>query len=819
MKTLGRYEIRRELGKGAMGVVYEAFDTLIQRTVALKTVLPEYMHAPGMEDALARFQREAQAAGRLNHPGVVAVYDFGEEIPVDDKGQPGPEKIKYIAMEFVKGRELRSFFDANQRFNVPDIVRIMGEILDALGHAHANGVVHRDMKPANLFVLENGKVKIGDFGIARVESSDLTQVGTVMGTPSYMSPEQITGQPVDGRSDIFSCGVILYQLLTGEKPFTGNQTTIMYKVMNENPLPPSMLNVALPPAFDAVVKKAMSKSPEQRYQNAAQFAQAIVAAQQAPQDDDRTLVRPVAPVDNNVDKFSLDPTTVHIPRPPAPAVEATTLNPATRTQAPPPPAPQVHQTSTSPAPAPIPTPTPQAGPAKNKVALLATVAGGILVVGAGAYFALRSSAEKPVPPQSGNNPPLVIASPTPVTAPQPANETPTEAGSIVISAVGLVDPKDPRFNGDSAAAQAEVRADARRQLVEKAVALYVDRASLDKNYALIEQKLLSKHGDFIKNVIHEGAAETGKNGLLSSETRAVLKVRELRKSLNELSKAERIDFIRNNGDPKISIQMTIANADNAQTLPAARSQLAENVLKERIKSFGFRVWANDGEVKSGNNAKSADFHIIGEAKFKQLSAKLPASGLTITKTVLTSWTVKAVDKASNEEIYLNTVLPKGQSWASEDQALSDIGKQMGDEFSKDFFMQHFDYGVKKANLNIQGLPDAQIANLLLGELRSVRQILDAQMGSGLGRYQLEVPEASNSELLQDWFIHPLNAKMGQACFALAGSNAQEINISFAPQCKDAGIRAKLENGAPAGLLHAPGERGKQLLKSSGKIST
>ena len=229
MNKLGKYEVRRELGKGAMGIVYEGFDPMIERRVALKTILPQDISAQGMEDALARFKREAQAAGRLNHPGIVAVYEYGEDIQTDT-GQ----KMAFIAMEFVQGRELRGFFDDNQRFALPEIERIMREILQALGHAHAHGVVHRDMKPANLFVMANGTIKIGDFGIARIEASELTQVGTIMGTPAYMSPEQIVGQPVDQRSDLFSCGVILYQLLTGEKPFSLAAIAtniVMYKVI------------------------------------------------------------------------------------------------------------------------------------------------------------------------------------------------------------------------------------------------------------------------------------------------------------------------------------------------------------------------------------------------------------------------------------------------------------------------------------------------------------------------------------------------------------------------------------------------------------
>ncbi len=296
LSKLGKYEIRRELGKGAMGIVYEGFDPVIERTVAIKTIRPDQLEASVVADVLARFKREAQAAGRLNHPNIVAIYDYSEVIPEGDKTlSPGESsRVAFIAMEFVKGRELKDHFDANERFALKEIERIMGALLDALAHAHANGVVHRDIKPANVILLADGKVKVADFGIARIENSELTQAGTVLGTPSYMSPEQFLGSPIDGRSDLFSCGVILYQFLTGEKPFTGTVTTIMHKVLKEEPLPPSMLNVTLLPAWDAVVKKAMAKNPAERYQTAAGFAAAIKTAVSS-QAADQTVVNLTAP--------------------------------------------------------------------------------------------------------------------------------------------------------------------------------------------------------------------------------------------------------------------------------------------------------------------------------------------------------------------------------------------------------------------------------------------------------------------------------------------------------------------------------------------
>ena len=813
MTKLGKYLIRRELGKGAMGVVYEGFDPVIERTVAIKTILPAQLNSAEVTGVLARFKREAQAAGRLNHPGIVAVYDYGEVVAEDDhtlveaaygQVQPG-QRVAFIAMEFVKGRELRDYFEANERFALTEVGRIMHEILDALAHAHSKGVTHRDMKPANLIMLDDGKVKVADFGIARIETSELTQAGTVMGTPSYMSPEQFMGQTVDGRSDIFSCGVILYQFLTGEKPFTGNTTTIMYKVLREEPLPPSTLNLTLPAAWDAVVKKAIAKNPADRFQSAREFSDAIgsALANDGPQST-QVMQRDTAAY--------TDATVVNLTRP---AVQP------------------LVQPVSQPAIPPILVASAQAGAATSRPAksvssgmMVGGIAGILLLGAAGAFFMSGTTGNDgngSSTSGSGATPPVAAVAAPPAAStvpPAPAfaaaapvvGEPPQEPGTLIISALGLVDPKDPKFNGDAGAAKTEARADASRQLVEKALALYIDKGSINKNYAMIEQKLLSQSGSFIKTVISEGAASTGKDGLVETETRAVVKVRDVQRSLNQLSKEERIDFIRNNGDPKVSITMTIGNTDTAQAYPAARSVLAENVLKERIKSFGFRVWSIEGEAPTGLKAEAADFSIQGEAKVKTLSAKLQASGLTITKTVLTSWTIKAIDKASGEEIYLNTVLPKGQSWATEDQALADIGRAVGDEFSKNFFLQHFNFGTRKTNLNITGLPDKHTAELLLRELRGIRQVLDVQVVADSGKFQLQLPEGSASDIIQETIFTPLNTKLGKNCFALAGSSGAEVNASFASACHDLAVRGKLESVPPAGLLNAPDSRGKSLLK-------
>lgn len=265
IQKLGKYIIESELGQGAMGVVYKGFDPMIERNVALKTIRKDLLSHADIEIFLTRFKREAQAAGRLNHPNVVSVYEYGED-----------GNTAFIAMEFVRGRELKHFFEQNERFDISDIFRIMSQILGALAYSHQHGVVHRDIKPANIIVMDNGQIKITDFGIAHFESSDLTQTGMVIGTPNYMSPEQFTGNRVDGRSDLFCAGVILYQLITGENPFHGQtMATIMHKVLNVEPINPSELNLHISSALNNVIRKSIAKRPEDRFQTAEDFFQAI----------------------------------------------------------------------------------------------------------------------------------------------------------------------------------------------------------------------------------------------------------------------------------------------------------------------------------------------------------------------------------------------------------------------------------------------------------------------------------------------------------------------------------------------------------------
>src|SRR6201984_1430366 len=259
MIKAGRYEILGELGRGAMGVVYRATDPVIGRTVAVKTIrLSEEGTGMSRPELLSRFQTEARAAGLLTHPNIVVVFDAGEE-----------DGLYYITMELVEGRSLQSHLDGGQSFPLPRILRIMEQACNALQFAHENNIVHRDIKPANIMLTGDDTVKVTDFGTAKIlQFGTVQQAAHVMGTPSYMSPEQVKGRAVDGRSDIFSLGVMLYEMVTGEKPFPGqNITTVIYKIVNEEPVPPKQVNPTVHPGISAVVMRALAKDPDTRYQS------------------------------------------------------------------------------------------------------------------------------------------------------------------------------------------------------------------------------------------------------------------------------------------------------------------------------------------------------------------------------------------------------------------------------------------------------------------------------------------------------------------------------------------------------------------------
>jgi serine/threonine-protein kinase len=548
-----------------------------------------------------------------------------------------------------------------------------------------------------------------------------------------MSPEQFMGQIVDGRSDLYSAGVVLYRLLTAEVPFTGGFTSVMHRVLNDTPPPPSVLNVQVPTGFDAVLRRAMAKRPDDRFQSAGEFKQAILEAKSQAPGDDAAL--------------RADPQDLTQRRPKA---------------------------------APAAAPGAAAAP-KRAFPLGVLIAGlGVLIVVVIAAYLLWGS-------RSGAPPLAQLPPGGPAEPPSQSN-----GDYALISAVGVANPADPAYARNSGEAERVLWLEARRQLVAKAAALYVEPGSLNANYGIVRAKLLQRSDDFIVGAVQQQQPQMTADGRMLGMIRASVNVRDVQKSLNQISRDERIEFIRNNGDPRISVTIRAE---------AQRSAVAENLLKERIRSFGFVV-VDDEAAKP-----PADFRVDGEVTFKKLSATLAASGLTIEKVVLTAWTVKAVDTKTGEEIYHNTAVPEKRSWATQELALQDVGRLIGEEFTKGFFLQYFDFKPKKARLRFSGLAP-NIAGAVLASVNASLVVLNASAaaqdrGDVVIDTELSGAADSASNLVQQAILAPLNRRIGATCFTLAGADASELHILFDGACKSPATLKRLESAPAEALTGAP----------------
>ena len=399
MHRIGRYEIVDELGRGAMGVVYRARDTQIGRIVALKVILTKSGPPAEVEHYKKRFQREAQAAGRLSHPGIVTLHDIAQDV----EGQP------YIVMEFIEGKPLNLLLGPATQFPLDRLLDIGIQVAQALEYAHRCGVVHRDIKPENILVMHDGRAKIADFGIAKLAGADMTQEGTSLGTPSYMSPEQIRGTAVDARSDIFSLGAVLYWMATGQKPFTGDSvTTLTFQVVFQDPARAHALIPGLPPDLDRILSRCLAKDPAQRYANCSELAADLETLRAG---------RPLAPMER----------TAALPvasAPAAPHTGNTTLAfdaPVEKAR----PAPTVARTVAAAVPPTVAAPTRQHGPRGTWLITAAALSLAVLV-GVGYWFRQSAAvAESSAPPSAPSPaPPPALRPSVPATVPEKSTTSP-----------------------------------------------------------------------------------------------------------------------------------------------------------------------------------------------------------------------------------------------------------------------------------------------------------------------------------------------------------------------------------------------------------
>jgi serine/threonine protein kinase len=261
---VGRYEVGEPLGRGAVAVVHRGQDTAMYRPVALKLILKPYIEPAELEPSLARFRQEAQIVSRLSHSRIAALYEFIET-----------EELACMAMEFVNGKTLAAYLSSGVRQDFGRVWEIASQVLEGLDYCHAQGVHHRDLKPANILVGNDGQIKITDFGVAHIDTSTITQLGDVLGTPYYMAPEQCTGQPCSELTDLYQAGVVVYEMLTGERPFAGHGAEILRRILHERAPNPSLINPRVPPQLDWVIQKALAKDPADRFHSVGDFSEAL----------------------------------------------------------------------------------------------------------------------------------------------------------------------------------------------------------------------------------------------------------------------------------------------------------------------------------------------------------------------------------------------------------------------------------------------------------------------------------------------------------------------------------------------------------------
>lgn len=414
------------------------------------------------------------------------------------------------------------------------------------------------------------------------------------------------------------------------------------------------------------------------------------------------------------------------------------------------------------------------------------------------------------------------------------------ADTITVTAEGLADPNAETYQRDKGLMIDDLRQDARRQVIEKAVGAFIDSSTLVENYVLLEDRVFSQSTGLIKRVIKESNPWLGEDGFMHLLIQAEVYVTGVQDALQEMSRSSRVGYIRQYGDPKISV--AVFAQDAARGSWTSRSDIAENILKEHISGFGYRVWSEEMTKKlktemtetsalenqvdttvSISHLKESDFSIYGKVKFDVRNVNLQASGINVKKTLITSWTVKCVDNHTGEEIYFNNKVPKRQGWASEDEAIQDVGKMIGSEFSRDFFEQRLMSPSKVYELRVMGLPNYDVAVLFKKELIGLRPVLRVDFrnftSNGISFYEVEFAgnNSNFAELVNNVLVKPLNAKFGEKAFQLDSVEQGVVKVSFHGNKDVDRILADFNSKPPAALADATPGRLRHIAKDEGTL--
>ena len=414
------------------------------------------------------------------------------------------------------------------------------------------------------------------------------------------------------------------------------------------------------------------------------------------------------------------------------------------------------------------------------------------------------------------------------------------ADTLTVTAEGLADPNAEAYQRDKGIMIDDLRQDARRQVIEKAVGAFIDSSTLVENYVLLEDRVFSQSTGLIKRVIKESNPWLGEDGFMHMLIQAEVFVTGVEEALQEMSRASRVGYIRQYGDPKISVAVSAQDAERGSW--ESRSDIAENILKEHIAGFGYRVWSEEMTKKlkaemteastvenqvdttiSVSHLKESDFSIYGKVKFDVRSVTLQASGVTVKKHIITSWTVKCVDNHTGEEIYFNNKVPRRNSWASEDEAVQDIGKLIGSEFSKDFFEQRLMSPSKVYELRVVGLPNYDVGVLFKKELIGLRPVIRVDFrnftANGISFYEIEFAGNNNNfaELVNNVLVKPLNAKFGEKAFQLDSVEQGVVKVSFHGTKDLDRLLADFNSKPPAALASATPERLRHIAKDENTL--